>query len=219
LWQDVNQSEELVMKQRILISAGCAMLLALSSAAWAGPGAYLSLSGGVANLDDGDATGPSGNLDIESDVGLTMAAALGLQCSNIRTEVEIGYQKNDINKASLQGTGLSVSSGDTSSIFGLLNAYYDFVNGSSVTPFISVGAGVVNVSLSDLNFVGTSFDKGMDDSAIAAQAGAGLSFAVNDYISLDVKYRYMTALDLEIDDGVELDYSSHNIYGGIRASF
>lgn len=208
------------MKQRILITAGCAMLLALSSAAQAGPGAYLSLSGGVANLDDGDAKGPSGNLDIESDVGLDIAAALGYQCSlsNLRMEVELGYQKNDINKATLKGTGWGVSSGDTSSISGLLNAYYDFVNPTSLTPFLSAGAGVIKVSLSDLNFPATGFDKGLDGTAVAAQAGAGLSYAVNNHIALDVKYRYMTALDLEID-GAELDYSGHNVYGGIRASF
>ncbi len=208
------------MEKSLLIPAGCAALLALSSAAWAGPGPYLSMNGGAAILDDGDAKGPKGTVEMEFDPGLALAGAAGYDFgNNLRMEAEIGYQKNDLERVGLRGGARgTASSGDISSVSGLLNGYYDFVNQSRLTPFVSAGAGVVKVSLSDLNLPGTGFDEGLDGTAVAWQAGGGLSYAVNYGVAVDLKYRYMDAVDLEVDDA-ELDYSGHNVYGGIRASF
>ena len=209
------------MKKSLLMPAGCATLLLLSSAAaWAAPGPYLSMNGGVAILDDGDAKGPKGTVEMESDPGLALAGAAGYDFgNNLRLEAEVGYQKNDLDKVGLRGgTRGTASSGDTSSVSGLLNGYYDFVNQSRLTPFVSAGVGVMKVSLSDLNLPGTGFDEGLDGTAVAWQAGGGVSYAVNYGVAVDLKYRYMNAVDLEVD-GAELDYSGHNVYGGIRASF
>ncbi len=208
------------MKKCFLLSASCAMLL-VSSAAWAAPGPYLSVNGGVAILDDGDAKGEMGTVELESDPGVALTGALGYGFgNNLRMEAEVGYQKNDLDKVGLRGMAHgAASSGDTSSVTGLLNGYYDFVNQSRLTPFISAGVGVVKVSLSDLNMPNAGFDEGLDGTAVAWQAGGGLSYAVNYGLALDVKYRYMNALDLKLDDNTEFDYSGHNVYGGIRASF
>ena len=206
------------MKKCFLLSASCAILL-VSSAAWAAPGAYLSVNGGVAILDDGDAKGAQGTVELESDPGVALTGALGYNFgNNLRMEAELGYQKNDLDKMGLRGMPHGTASGDTSSVSGLLNGYYDFMNQSRLTPFVSAGAGVIKVSLSDLNMPQAGFNEGLDGTAVAWQVGGGLSYAVSYGLSLGVKYRYMNALDLEVDD-TELDYSGHNVYGGIRASF
>ena len=192
------------MKKCFFMSVGCAALLSLSTAAWATPGTYFSLNGGLVNLDDSDAKGPGGSVGVEYDSGIAIAAAVGYGFTcNVRMEVEVGYQKNDF----------SNYSGDVSSISGLLNAYYDFVNPTKVTPFIGAGVGLVKASLSDLPHVG-----GGDGGAVALQAGAGLSYEFNDSITFDLKYRYLTAMDLKVDD-VELDYTGHGVLFGIRVPF
>ncbi|MBV5305362.1 MAG: porin family protein [Desulfobulbaceae bacterium] len=207
------------MKKQILTIACCAALLSVSSIAYSAEGLYMSGNVGLAIANDSDVTDPalSGfEMNFESDSGVAFSGAIGNSFSNyVRLEAEIAYQKNDMDKASILGFGFPIN-GDTSSTALLFNGYFDFVNKSAFTPYISGGMGFANVDISDTSIPGFGpFTSSGDDTVFAYQFGVGLGYAVNDKVTLDLKYRYFGTADLEIDT-TEVEYSSHNIYAGIR---
>lgn len=198
----------------ILIISVCAVLLAFSPSVYSAEGPYVSGNIGLAMPIDSDVTiseEPGVTGDLESDKGLALGVAVGYGFGNIRAEGEIAYQKNDLDKISVGGESEDLT-GDTSSLAFLLNGYYDFKNKSAFTPFISAGLGLARVEVSD--------DEGDDenDTVFAYQVGAGVGYAINEKVTLDLKYRYFATSDPEFD-GVEIEYSSHNFYAGIRVAF
>lgn len=207
------------MKKIIVTTVGCAMLLSLSSVAYsAGP--YVSGNLGLAVASDSDVTDstvPGTTIEIESDSGMALGVAAGYGfANNTRLEGEIAYQKNDLDKA--RALGVVGLTGDTSSLALLLNGYYDFVNKSPMTPFISAGVGLARVDVNDMNMPGSGFPNANDDDTVFAyQLGAGVGYAVNAKVSLDVKYRYLGTSDPEFDT-TDVEYSSHNVYAGIRVA-
>jgi opacity protein-like surface antigen len=212
------------MKKHVVMFVGCATLLSLTSAAQSAVmGPYASISGGMATLNDADMKFSEGTIEFDTDPGIALTAALGYNFgANFRMETEFAYQQNDFDKINVKGIGvLPKASGEIKSQSGLLNGYYDFTNISSLTPFVSAGIGLTKVELSDVAIEGEDIPE-VDGTAMAYQVGGGFSYALNYNLALDLKYRYFAAVDLELDDNgdsVEFDYSSHNVYGGIRASF
>jgi opacity protein-like surface antigen len=214
------------MKTQDALFIACAALLPLATAAQSGIEGrpYASVSGGLSTLNDADAKSADGTLEFDSESDIALAAALGYDFgANFRMETELSYQRNDVDRLNLKGSGMSLkASGEISSTSGLLNGYYDFNNISSVTPFVSAGIGMTKAELKDFGaFSGNRYlylQDEPDGTAMAYQVGGGLSLALNYNLALDLKYRYFSAVDLKLDD-VEFEYSSHNVYGGIRASF
>lgn len=209
------------MKKTFLITAACAMTLSVSSLAFSAEGPYVSGNLGLAIPSDSDLTDstvPGITIDIESDLGLALGVAAGYAFgNNTRIEGEIAYAKNDLDKASLLGVDVDLT-GDTSSIALLLNGYYDFKNASAFTPFINGGIGMARVKVNDINIPGSGLpDTSDDDTVFAYQVGVGVGYAVNEKVSIDVKYRYFGTSDPEFDT-TESEYSSHNVYAGIRVS-
>jgi opacity protein-like surface antigen len=228
-WQKNNaylQEEDALMKTKIAVLTGCSLLFALSSVAHSSFGPYLSLNGGMATLNDSEAKEPGVVIDFTSDSGMALTGAVGYNFGHVRMEAELAYQHNDIESLDLYESQFTMknimASGKTSSVSGLLNGYYDFVNLSSLTPFVTAGIGFTKVEMKDLGmFVNNEFvemEGTPDGTAIAYQVGGGFSYALSNRLSLDLKYRYFAAIDLELDS-VEFDYSSHNFYGGFRTSF
>ena len=198
------------------------MLLSISSVAYSTTGPYLSVNVGVAIPDDSDitdSTAPGMTMDLESDEGLALGVAVGYSFPcNMRIEGEFAYQENDLDKVSLYGIDADLT-GDTASYAFLVNGYYDFKNTSAFTPFIGGGIGMAKVEINDLNSPGSGDpDVSDDDTVFAYQFGAGVAYTINEQVSLDVKYRYFGTSDPEFDT-TELEYSSHNLYAGIRISF
>lgn len=210
------------MKKTYSIITGCIMLLSISSIAYSAEGSYVSGNLGLAILSDSnvtDSTVPGISIEIESDSGLALGVAVGYAFgNNTRIEGEIAYQKNDLDKASLFGVDVDLT-GDISSLALLLNGYYDFANESAFTPFISAGLGFAKVEVNDMNVLGSGApSKNYDDTVFAYQVGAGVGYAVNEKVTLDVKYRYFGTSDPDFDTAT-VEYSSHNVYAGIRVSF
>lgn len=224
------------MKKSILMVFGCAVLLILSSPAYAAPGAYFSGSIGFALLNDAgmsasELDGIGVSVDIESKSGMGLGLALGYDFGNsMRIEGEYAYQKNDMDKLAMsyEGVGMSLGlDGDTSSSTFLVNAYYDFTNLSAVTPYMSAGIGYSKVEAEIAGLSGSEdlvedeelvLEGSEDDSVLAYQVGAGVGFAVSETLILDAKYRYFATEDLDFE-GVDVEHSSHNFYVGIRLGF
>lgn len=210
------------MKKNIFVLSICTTLLLIASIANSAQGPYISGNLGFATVSDSDLTDsalPGVTLDIESDPGFALGVAAGYAYgNNIRFEAEVTYQKNDLDKGGLMGLDVGLT-GDRSSLALLLNGYYDFANDSAFTPFISAGLGTARVEVNDFNVTGSGDPAISDDATVFAyQFGAGVAYAINENMYLDVKYRYLGTSDPEY--GTEtFEYSSHNFYAGLRVFF
>jgi len=220
------------MKKNILIVFACALLMSISIPVH-GEGVYVSGNVGIAYLSNSDVTMPDVlpgmTMEVRSDAGLACGGALGYDFGNIRIEGEVAYQQNDLDEGKIGVPGLQGEfdvTGDVSSLTFLLNGYYDFTNESPFSFFITGGVGAAKIEINDFNVTELGIF-GMpkysdDDTVFAFQAGAGVGYAINEMVNLYVKYRYLGASDLDLQfDTVktEVEYSSHNIYAGIRITF
>lgn len=209
------------MKKNLLIISVCVLAFFFSSPAYSAEGPYVSGNIGFAMLSDSDVTDstiPDITIDMEYDTGLALGAALGYNFGNTRLEGEISYQKNDFEKASLFGVDVDLT-GDVTSLSLLMNGYYDFVNNSAVTPYLSAGLGFAEVEVNDLNVPGSGLpDSNDDDTVFAYQVGVGVGYAVNEKVTIDVKYRYFATSDPEFDT-TEAECASHNFLFGVRVNF
>lgn len=220
----------MIMKKSIMMTVGL-MALSSSSAVYSAPGPYLSINGGVGMADDldlltVDSLQKTAKIAIESKVEFAGSVALGYTFTDsFRLEAELAYQENDadsmIYEVSETVNGVdTVTTNEvevedivTTSSSGFFNAYFDFPTHSAVTPFVSCGVGYAKVELE-------AFGNTFDDEALAYQVGGGVSFSFNPAVSLDIKYRYFAVPSLElVVDAEEVDFASHNVYGGLRFNF
>ena len=208
------------MKKNLLIISVCVLAIFFSSSAYSAEGLYVSGNIGFAMLSDSDVTDPdpSNNFTMEYDTGWALGGALGYDFNRFRVEGEISYQTNDIDKVGAMGVSLAAS-GDVSSLAFLINGYFDFVNDSAFTPYITAGLGYAQIDLNDFNVAGSGeSDYSDDDSVFAYQVGLGVGYAVTEKVTIDVKYRYFATEDLEFDT-TEVDVASHNFLFGVRFNF
>ncbi|RPI66527.1 MAG: porin family protein, partial [Geobacteraceae bacterium] len=133
-----------------------------------------------------------------------------------RLEGEIGYQINDIDKGTVYSrrgyASGSVSDGDVTALSLMANGYFDFVNTTPFTPFISAGLGMARIDIND--FGGSDFD----DTVFAYQFGAGVGYAINKHINIDLTYRYFATEDPEFEV-TDTEFASQNVYLGLRYNF
>ncbi len=157
----------------------------------------------------------------EFDNGWGGALTLGYGYSNnLRSEVELSYGKNDLDKVS----GGTNPSGDVSKTSGMLNLLYDFPGLGRFTPYIGGGFGATNVSLdSGATFSGTRVTSDDDDWTWAAQGIAGLGYQLTDNLGMFADYRYFKTGDAEFrtsqNVNVESDFAEHRVMVGLRWFF
>ncbi len=209
-------------------------------------GVYMSINGGASALNDSTLTITSPEkkaslgFDFETKPGVAFSGSLGYKFGpNFSLEAEIAYQKNELDK--LSNLELSVPSiqlslpadipieGDINSTSGFLTSYYNLFNNSGFTPFISAGIGMnrTEFNIGTFTFPVNSQQRvyreaTADGTSMAYHVGGGFSYSFSTNVALDLKYRYVAAVDLELEDDYDkfnFDYSSHNVYLGLRASF
>ena len=238
------------MKVKLLASVAAAGLFAAGAASAEPDGWYGAIDAGYQWIEpinvESQTNGANFNIDVND--GWAAFARLGYRFNpNWRVELEGGYRSGDIGTvravSGTQGvcsfspaTGPCYSpEGDLESATLMANVIYDFgFEYWGLRPFVGLGAGA--------NYVNTDFAGRMratpgvsfvaDDSStkFAAQAIAGVAFAVGERANIDLTYRYLTS-DLEFDsvtagagapafgtfDG---DYDeSHTVTLGLRYSF
>jgi len=194
------------------------MLPSISLGAKIGP--YISVQLGGAFLTDSDLSEEGYDLGtMKFDPGFASSFAGGFNFGMFRIEGELGYQGNNVDykyNDALHDDHYyddhhhHYSNDDSSDLtaYSLMgNIYLDFVNPSPVTPFLTAGIGMATVKLFDY-----------DDTVFAYQVGAGLAFAINPHMSIDLKYRYFATEDLDFE-GVKAKFASHNVYCGFRFTF
>ena len=209
------------MKKNLLIIFVCVLAFFFSASVYSAEGLYVSGNIGFATASDSDLTDstvPGTTVNIEFDTGLALGAALGYDFNRFRVEGEISYQTNDVDKIGAQGVFFDAT-GDATALAFLINGYYDFVNSSAFTPYISAGLGYAQVAFNDLNISGSGFPGSSDDDSVFAyQIGIGIGYAVTEKVTIDVKYRYFGTENSEYDT-TEAEFASNNFLFGVRVYF
>ena len=199
------------MKKIIVLLVSVFLILG-SSYVFAADGPYFSGNIGAAFLTDSDISGGGVDGELRFDTGFVVAGAVGTSIDSFRIEGEVSYQSNDTDEVKIDGLGSGDIDGDVTALSLLLNGYYDFNNGSAITPYLTAGIGYSNVEI-DLDDLGDE-----NDGVFAYQFGAGFGFAATDNVTIDAKYRYFATEDPDFD-GVDAEVASHNIYLGVRVNF
>ena len=196
------------------------LLLAAAQVFAAGP--YVGLEGGAVWLSDASVTVLGVNQgDIKFDTGWAIGAVGGYDFGTWRLEGELVYRSNGAKEFS-DAVGSSPLDGDGTSTALMVNAFYDFKTLSpSVYPYIGAGIGGASVA-ADLKDSGVQV---VDDDEIvfAYQLVAGVAFPVSKQLAIDLNYRYFATTDPKLKDSFgtefETEYSSHNIFVGLRYNF
>ena len=221
------------MKRLLVIALCFTVILGISSTAYSQEekvksnenlktGLYISADIGAALLNDSewtDSTVPGFRIDIDNAAGIGFGVAVGYAFNkNFRLEGELAYQQNDIDHVSALGVSLDAK-GDSTSLAFLVNGYVDFYNNSPFSSYIGAGIGYARVDINDFNLVGLGLPNYNDkDTVFAYQLCLGIGYAISEKVTFDIKYRFFQTENLEFDTS-EIEYSSHNIYAGIRYSF
>jgi opacity protein-like surface antigen len=171
--------------------------------------------------------------------GQSFSGVLGYDFGKIRIESEAAYSENKVKSQSRilvnsilndSGTEYDVelvsreqsknnSSGDTKTYSLMMNCYFDIENNTIFTPFIMGGLGVVKVDVNDTKI-------NDNDTALAYQAGVGVTTSLTDRVMLDLKYQYFASDNLKFKkfdefvwNKVTADLSSQTLSLGIRYYF
>jgi opacity protein-like surface antigen len=195
------------MKKIFSVIAGLFILLMLPMASFgASPGPYVSANLGMSFLMDADFSEPGTNGTLSYDPGFASTIAAGYNFGMFRAEGEIGYQTNSGDK---EYTYRSNSSGDMTALSFMVNGYFDLVNSTPFTPFITAGIGIADLDADDM---------GSNDTVFAYQFGAGIGYAIVENFNIDLTYRYFATEDPEFGNGTA-EFASNNVYLGLRYNF
>ena len=206
------------MKRRAPVFIVVLLLAILAVPAFAA-GPYLGVEGGVTFLSDASVSGPGLSGDLEYKTGFGAGVVGGFDFGTYRLEGEFVYRLNDHDQFS--GSFSGPVDGDTSSWALMVNGYYDFKMVSpTIVPYIGIGIGGASISV-DATAPGVRVDD--DDLVFAYQAMAGVGFVVNKQVTIDLGYKYFATADpsFELVGGgtVDSEYSSHNVFLGLRYNF
>jgi opacity protein-like surface antigen len=178
---------------------------------------YISAQVGGTYLTDAQISDYYGGASLDYTPGFSAGLAGGAKYGMFRVEGEFGYQINEIdmiNSYDTEEDGLYTGEGkgDVSAYTFLINGYADFDTGTPFTPFVTAGMGMAIVELNNFMTMNNS------DNVFAYQVGAGLSYAINPKMNVDLKYRYLATTDPSFG-GMDAEFASHNLYLGFRYNF
>ena len=222
-----------------------ALLAAQSVATFAdshmgGSGFYGSIGGGAVLVGDSKKVKAKGKVSIENvevevtvdgaesdwayDFGYTFGGAVGYDFGDFRVDVEVGYLSvgGDLTLAGVKDD--KADNLTLAVVAGTANAWYDIDTGTPFTPYVGAGAGGANVSATIKDtpeYKGTGW-------AFAYLGGAGVTYAITPQIEIDLGYRLLGALGVEVKHAnyvPDLDVSftpsimTHRLALGVRFAF
>ena len=184
---------------------------------------YLVLRGGPGRVDDIHQSAGSmlgADLITGSEYGINFAYGHRF-LKWLRVEFELGYVDMEVENLLLKGRGTVINSNGSDKQFnGMLNAYADWKNTTSFTPFIGGGFGLARAKL-DLTYrhpgTGNMVSTKNTDYPLAYQFMAGVAWAFHPAWQLELLYKYYGTNDTKRDNPGGT-FPEHNIEG-ISASF
>lgn len=205
--------------QLLTIAAVGLVTVSYGSAGAATKGPFVGIMGGANFAGDEDVSGLTINRSVDTDTGWAAVPSIGYRYNNgLRTELELGYRKNDVDSIS----GVSNGSGEIKTKSAMLNLLYDVNTNGRISPYIGGGVGIANVKYDNVNPIGIGGITDKDD-VFAYQGMAGLSYAMNDAIELAAEYRYFATRDPDLRTSagvaIESEYKTHAALLGLRWNF
>lgn len=199
------------------LAAGLFLGVAGAAGAAEQTGPYVSLGVGPNFLNDADTTGTgfSGTRSADFDTGFAGVGALGYKLDkNWRTELELGYRRNEV--SSIPGGG---GDGDVHSWSYMGNVLYDVDTGSKWTPYVGIGAGAVHYRAAGLQLTPTTTTND-GDTEFAYQGILGVAYDVTPRSQFYVDYHYLRADNPSVTDSAgnnyDTTYRSNTVLLGFR---
>jgi OOP family OmpA-OmpF porin len=164
-------------------------------------------------LDGSSFSSTTGSTSADADSDWMGNAFFGYAYGNgFRTELEVNHRNNDYNSLN----------GDVSSWGLFANGFYDINTGTAFTPYVGAGIGALRLNYNDVASVqGSTVDA--HDYVLGYQLIAGVSYALNDNLSLFTDARLQGSQDPEVktNSGIKegTDYENRSVMVGFRWSF
>jgi len=160
----------------------------------------------------------------QQDTGYALLGQVGYGFGPIRLEGELGWRHNDISSIT-NYQGEPASSGAIKGLNFMANALYDFNTGTKWTPYVGAGVGGINLSTDHITAANTEITN--DNELLFAYQGiAGVSYALNNTLSIKADYHYMRtekanlSLNSAYDSGDgKGTYAAHTILVGFTVKF
>jgi outer membrane protein OmpA-like peptidoglycan-associated protein len=204
--------------QASIIAAG--LIGGLSTAAVAQTnGWYAGAETGLNVVTDTKLKSVDGKRKDTNDLGYGIVAEGGYGFGAVRVGGELGWRSNGTDK--LAGT---TGRGGIDALSAMANVYYDFNTGTAWTPYLGVGAGGADLEANKIRNSTATYAK-KDDFVFAYQGIAGVSYALNDNLSIKGDYRYFRTTQAEFKDPAipgtksKMDYAAHAIMVGFTYKF
>jgi opacity protein-like surface antigen len=202
--------------KRVLIAAA---LMALSGPALA-EGWYADFGGSYGffeeeTIKDGIIPGGRGELAVHDGFGVTTALGYAWQ-NGLRTEAELGYRRNSLDKVSGGAFGTAFTGdvdGHVSAFSGMANVLYDYQTRGDLTPYIGAGIGAADVTV-----VSDRLRADDSDLVFAYQFMGGVRYALTNNLSVRAGYRFFATTTPEIQ-GSTGEYLTHNVELGLTIGF
>lgn len=191
---------------------------------------YVGARGGLSIAEDTDFNIGAGTIDnAYDDAGYNIAAVVGWRNRvsprlAYRLEAELGYQESEVDAHSLGATTFDGTSfGDTKTLYGFANLYLDVPVFAGMNGIVGGGLGAGRVKFDDHGVDALGVAMNDEDTVFGYHLDAGVSYDINERLSLEAMYRYTSFVDVELEsvDGTtsETDVDSHNVLVGARYGF
>lgn len=181
-------------------------------------GNYLMTAKGSDNL---------GSFNLTFDPGLQGSAVVGWDFGSGnpigegRVELEYTRRSNPLNEVKFV-EGSFKAGGDMVVDSLLLNCWGVFHNRSPWAPYAGLGAGAARMEASGLKVIGQPMASGTS-TVFAYQLGAGIDYALTNYLNLDLGYRFFNSTQPRFTEAngnkFKMEYFNHSAVLGLRVGF
>ncbi len=213
------------ISQVIIIFSLSVLLYGQAAAQHSGPYAGAFIGGNaLLNAKGADSVG---NFGLSFDKALTGSAVLGWDfepgnpAGEGRIELEYSRRSNPLNRARF-AEGSFKAGGSVTADSLLVNFFGVHHDGSRFAPYIGAGVGVGRIESASLTVTGAPL---ANDSAVvlACQLGAGIDYALTDYLNVDLGYRFFSSSKptfTEVNGHTfAMNYVNHTAVIGLRVGF
>jgi opacity protein-like surface antigen len=227
----MRMQDSLTRVMRLGLLAGMLTVMSIARHACADTtdyeGPFVKLLGGLNFALDTDFDGsnsasfPSG--DASLDAGAIVGLAGGYRFNrNFAADLEYAYRSNDIDKIKGSGGTTVADGGDLASVAIMANGQYYFDFADTWSPYIGLGVGFLQEIDSDVELVGLSDQKDLEDQVFAWQAMVGAEVPVDDSWRFYGEGRFMSAPGPDLSNGngsYGVDYNNLSLIAGIGYQF
>ena len=134
------------------------------------------------------------NFNATLEPGFILGAVGGYDFRVFRPEAQLVFLVTELDDFEAGGSSLRVD-GELSSLFLLVNSWFDFENRSSVTPYAGAGFGPGRIHISRVSAAGSTLYESDTATVLGYQAGIGLRIGLTRRVLLDAGYQYLGSSD------------------------